>query len=71
METAGLDKNIFKCHSTRSATVSAVKKKGICHAIIVKTAGWRNTAVFGNFMIDLVCSCFDVFDLCGGQKTML
>ena len=69
METAGLDTNIFKNHSTRSATVSAVKKNGICDAIIMKTVGWRNAAVFGKFYDKY--SCFDVSDLCGRQNMLL
>ena len=72
MEAAGLDTNIFKSHTTRSATVSDVKKNGICDAVIMKTAGWRNAAVFGKFYDkDIVDGCFDVSDLCGGQNKLL
>ena len=38
---AGLDTNIFKPHSTRSAATSAAKAAGV--------AGWRSTSVFGKF----------------------
>ena len=38
----------------------------------MKTAGWLNAAVFGKFYDkDIVDGCFDVSDLCGGQKKLL
>lgn len=40
LEAAGIDTNIFKPHSTRHASSSMAKRRGINVDVIQKTAGW-------------------------------
>ena len=49
MKAAGVNVEIFKPHSTRSAATSAAKAAGVPIDEIFKTAGWRSSSVFGKF----------------------
>ena len=49
MKAAGINIDIFKPHSTRSAATSAAKAAGVPIDNIFKTAGWRTSSVFGKF----------------------
>lgn len=49
MKTAGVNVEIFKPHSTRSAATSAAKAAGVPIEEIFKTAGWGTSSVFGKF----------------------
>lgn len=49
LEQSGLDTNVFKAHSTRHASTSAVSRKGICLDVIRNTAGWTSTECFSKF----------------------
>ena len=49
MSAAGLDKSIFKPHSTRSAATSAAKVADVLLGEIMATASWRLSCVFAVF----------------------
>ena len=49
MFEAGIDTSIFKAHSTRSASTSAVKKDNIPIDHILKLAGWTNVRTFDKY----------------------
>ena len=49
MEKAGVDMNIFKTHSTRSASTSAASLLGVNIQTIMNTAGWTNARTFATF----------------------
>lgn len=49
MKTAGINVEVFKPHSTRSAATSAASTAGIPMDEILKTAGWRTSSVFAKF----------------------
>ena len=49
MKAAGVNVEVFKLHSTRSAATSAAKVAGVPIDEIFKTAGWRTSSVFGKF----------------------
>ena len=49
MYQAGIDVEVFKAHSTRSASVSAANRNGVNVSHIMKTAGWKNADTFGKF----------------------
>ena len=64
---AGVDTNIFKAHSTRTASTSAAKARGVSTVDIMKAANWTrestftrfyykpvNIGVFGNTILDKV-----------------
>lgn len=46
---AGIDTNMFKAHSTRSAACSKAKSQDIPIADILKAGGWSNTKTFGKY----------------------
>ena len=46
---AGVDTNIFKAHSVRSASASAVAVAGVTIPDILKAADWSSEAVFQKF----------------------
>lgn len=49
MKLAGLDTNLFKPHSVRSASTSSAKKAGISIDVIMKSAGWKKESTFRKF----------------------
>ena len=49
LREAGIDVDIFKAHSTRSAACSNAKKNGVTLEHIMKTAGWANAETFKKF----------------------
>ena len=49
MKAAGIDTNIFKPHSTRSASTSAAKAANVPIQEIMTIAGWRSDSVFAKF----------------------
>ena len=46
---SGIDTNIFKAHSVRSAAVSAAAKAGVTTSDILKAADWSSETVFQKF----------------------
>ena len=49
MNSAGIDINVFKSHSTRSASTSAAKSVNVPIDTILKSAGWSQTGTFSKF----------------------
>ena len=49
LEEAGIDIDVFKAHSTRSASCAMAKRDGVCMDQILKTAGWSNNRTFKKF----------------------
>lgn len=49
MKYSGIDTNIFKAHSVRSAAVSKAKSNSVPISTILKTAGWSNVKTFAKF----------------------
>lgn len=49
LKKAGIDTEIFKAHSTRTAATSAAKFNSVPIDEILKTAGWSNENVFTKF----------------------
>lgn len=49
LKEAGINTEMFKAHSTRSASVSAAFQKQLPIESILKTAGWSNASVFAKY----------------------
>lgn len=50
LSLAGIDSDVFSVHSTRHASISAAKKRGVSFDIIKNTAGWsKSSQTFANF----------------------
>ena len=49
MNSAGIDINVFKSHSTRSASTSGAKSVNVPIDTILKSAGWSQTGTFSKF----------------------
>lgn len=49
MELAGIDTDIYKAHSTRSAATTAALKYKVPLDSVLKTAGWSNVGTFARF----------------------
>lgn len=50
LEKSGLDTNMFSAHSTRHASTSAAKRRGVNIDTLRKTAGWsQNSLTFAKF----------------------
>ena len=49
MESAGIDTEIYKAHSTRSAATSKAKFKGLSTAQIIRAANWTNASTFQKY----------------------
>ena len=49
MKSAGLDITIYSSHSTRAASTSSGKAKGLSVEEITKVAGWSNSGTFATF----------------------
>ncbi|CAC5369294.1 unnamed protein product [Mytilus coruscus] len=49
LKLAGIDTDMFKAHSTRTASTSAAFSAGMPINDILKAAGWGNESVFGRF----------------------
>jgi hypothetical protein len=49
MKAAGINVDIFRPHSTRSAATYATKAAGVPIDDTLKTAGWRTSSVFIKF----------------------
>ena len=49
MQRAGIDTGVFKPHSTRSASVSAAKRRGVYTSDILKAAQWSRESTFQRF----------------------
>ena len=49
MASAGIDVTIVSSHSTRSASTSKAKGKGLSSKDIDKAAGWTTTSTFAKF----------------------
>ena len=49
MEKSGIDINMFRPHSTRSASTSATLRSGVPLDIIMKVAGWSTECTFARF----------------------
>lgn len=48
LKKAGIDTNIFKAHSTRAASTSAVRRD-VDISVIMRTAGWSRQSTFAKF----------------------
>ena len=57
LSQAGIDTAIFSAHSTRAASVSAAKKKGVPLETIMSTAGWSNAGTFKAYYDKPVQDC--------------
>ena len=60
LSQAGIDTAIFSAHSTRAASVSAAKKKGVLLDTIMTTAGWSNAGTFKAYYDKPVQDCSSV-----------
>lgn len=60
LSQAGIDTAIFSAHSTRAASVSAAKKKGVPLDTIMSTAGWSNAGTFKAYYDKPVQDCSSV-----------
>jgi len=49
LESAGIDINKYSAHSSRAASTSSCKAKGLSLADIMKSAGWSNSSTFAKF----------------------
>ena len=49
LDSAGIDKGIFKAHSTRSASTTKARSKGVPLDKVVKMADWSGTSTFKRF----------------------
>ena len=49
LESAGIDTSIFKGHSTRSASTSKARSRGVPLEEVVKMADWSGTSTFKRF----------------------
>lgn len=49
LSEAGIDTNVFKAHSTRSASTSAAKSAAVPIQDILGAAGWSSDSVFGKY----------------------
>ncbi len=49
LESAGIDTSIFKGHSTRSASPSKARSRGVPLEEVVKMADWSGTSTFKRF----------------------
>lgn len=60
LSQAGINTAIFSAHSTRAASVSAAKKKGVPLDIMMSTAGWSNAGTFKAYYDKPVQDCSSV-----------
>ena len=49
LESAGIDINKYSAHSSRAASTSSCKAKGLSLAVIMNSAGWSNSSTFAKF----------------------
>ena len=49
LQDAGVDTNVFKSHSTRAASSSSAKTKGISTALIMNSVGWKSETTFAKY----------------------
>ena len=49
LESAGIDINKYSAHSSRAASTSSCKAKGLSLAVIMQSAGWSNSSTFAKF----------------------
>ena len=54
LQLAGVDVNKFTAHSTRSASTSAMYRRGTSMDCILQAAGWSNTSTFSKFYLKTV-----------------
>ena len=67
LSLAGVDTGSFGAHSTRAASVSAARVRGVTLKDIMETAGWRRTSTFETFYHKPLTSDFSEAVL-GGKK---
>ena len=48
-ESAGIDINKYSAHSSRAASKSSCKAKGLSLAVIMQSTGWSNSSTFTKF----------------------
>jgi len=68
MQTSGIDTGVFKLHSTRSASVSAAKRRGVSTSDILKAAQWSMESTFQRFYyrpLDSLILAFKFSDIRG------
>ena len=49
LESAGIDINKYSAHTSRAASTSSCKAKGLSLAVIMQSAGWSNSSTFAKF----------------------
>ena len=49
LESAGIDVKKYSAHSSRAASTSSCKAKGLSLAVIVQSVGWSNSSKFAKF----------------------
>ena len=49
LESAGIDINKYSAHSSRAASTSSCKAKGLSLAVIMQSAGWSNSSTLAKF----------------------
>ena len=50
LESAGIDINKYSAHSSRAASTSSCKAKGLSLAVIIQSAGWSNSSTFAKVL---------------------
>ena len=49
LEAAGIDTNVYSCHSTRAASTSKAYGKAVPLDVLMKAAGWKSENTFHKF----------------------
>ena len=49
LKSAGIDTEKYSAHSSRAASTSACKAKGLTLEDLMKAAGWSNSGTFAKF----------------------
>ena len=49
LESAGIDITKHSAHSSRAASTSSCKAKGLSLAVVMQSAGWSNSSTFAKF----------------------
>ena len=52
LESAGIDINKYSAHSSKAASASSCKAKGLSLAVIMQSVGWSNSSIFGSVLVN-------------------
>ncbi|XP_071478481.1 uncharacterized protein [Diadema antillarum] len=69
LKASGIDTDLFKAHSTRSAATSSAKRNHFPIADILKHAGWKNESTFRNFYLKPASQATSFGQAVLGQQT--